>query len=152
MILLALATASATASAVPGPLAGVDWPGLGLQAVQVASPVVLALLGWVGVTFRAWLLAKTKSETLARLSDLAFSVAGELEQTTVSAIREANKDGKITEAEKAKIQEAALDTLKSHIGAKGLAEIKTVFGFGPHAVDGFLITLIESGVGALKAR
>jgi len=149
-MLLAILSAAATASAAANPLAGYDWSSLALEALALVSTLLSALLAWVGGAVRRWLVSKTKSEVAGRVSDLAFQVVLEIQQTVAAKIREAAADGVITAEEKAAIKEAALDVLRSRVGAKGITEIKAVLGYPPDQIDGFLGGLIESAVFKLK--
>jgi hypothetical protein len=94
----------------------------------------------------AWIKAKVKNESVAgvleRLSQLAFSVVTEIQQTIVSGLGD-----KATAEELLKARDQAIATLKSHLGAKGLKELMTVLGLADEtAVNKLLITFIESAV------
>jgi hypothetical protein len=120
----------------------------GLQ--DVVLPVVTAALGWASLKVPAWITAHVKNTKIAgiltRLEQLAFVVAQECEQTIVSKL------GPNPTVEQLKAaRDAALATLKSHLGAQGLQEIETVLGLqDDSAVVNLLISFIESSVHSLK--
>lgn len=142
--------AEATSSLPPNPLLGFDWAGIGLQVLAVLGPVISALIGWAALALRQLALQKTKNELLARLTGLAGSVAAEMNQAVVDAVRRASADGTLTDHEKADIKKEAMDKLLAYVGAKGITETKKLFGLEPNALDGLLGGLLEQAVAALK--
>lgn len=118
---------------------------LGVSVLQALSPALLALLGWIGVKIAALIQAKVKNVTmqgiLTRLDDTVLASVKEVEQTFVSNL----KDGKPDDFAKAK--QMALDSIKSHMGTKGMGELKTVLGLDdPAALEKFIVTMLESKV------
>jgi hypothetical protein len=120
----------------------------GLQ--DIVLPLVTAALGWAALKIPAWITAHVKNAKVAgiltRLEQLAMVVAQEMDQTIVSKL------GPNPTVEQLKAaRDAALATLKSHLGAKGLQEIETVLGLQDEsAVINLLISFLESSVHSLK--
>jgi hypothetical protein len=62
---------------------------------------------------------KSPKISLELLDETVMTAVKDLQQTVVDEIKAANADGKITDAEKLKIKDAALTNVKSYLGAKG---------------------------------
>lgn len=131
-----------------------DTRSFALQALEALSPVLLAILAWIGAKLAALIQAKVKNEylrgALSRLDDAVFNAVRAVEQSVVSEIRKANEDGVITPEERAQIKAAAIAAVKGQLGLKGLGELAKVLGIGAGAVDSFLGDRIEAAVGTLK--
>lgn len=118
--------------------------------ILIVKGVVLPLVGlfvaWASMKLPAWINTKVKNESvagvLARLTNLAFTVVQEVQQTVVSRLGD-----KATMEELKGARDLALATLKAHLGVKGLKELELVLGLdGSSAVEKLLITFIESAV------
>ena len=117
----------------------------------VIAPVLAALVGWATIHLSAWIKAKVRNEqangVLDRLSQLAFQVVQEVQQTIVSALPD--------KADKAALRAArdqALATLKSHLSQKGVDELMSVLGLkDDDAVSRLLISYVESAVLSMKS-
>lgn len=124
------------------------------QIIDLAHPIVLAALSWLAVWAAKLIAAKTKNEYLAgvlhRTTDAAIAAVKEIEQTYVSAIRAGKADGKLTDDEKTKAREAAMASLKSHLGTRGLGELAKVLG-GGDGLDKYLGTRMEAALHTIKA-
>lgn len=121
----------------------------GLDALKALSPVILALLGFIGMRLNQWIAAKVKNEQvqgiLTRLSDVSINAVKEVEQTFISTLEHPTAE----DAKKAR--DAALSTIKSHMGARGLDEMKKVLGIEKDGdLEKLLITFLESHVHDLK--
>jgi hypothetical protein len=120
---------------------------IGMLIVKgVVLPLVGLFVAWASMMLPAWIKAKVKNESVAgvleRLSQLAFSVVTEIQQTIVSGLGD-----KATSEELLKARDLAIANLKSHLGTKGLKELMTVLGLADDAaVTKLLITFIESAV------
>jgi hypothetical protein len=115
----------------------------------VVIPVIGLFLAWASAHLPTWLKSKTTNERAAgileRLGTLAMAVVQETEQTIVAGLGD-----KATPDELRKARDAALASLKSHLGDKGLKELETVFGLQDQdAVIKMLITFIEQAVHTL---
>lgn len=119
---------------------------IGITALQVLAPVFLALLGLLAKKAHDLIAAKVKNETvkgiLDRLDDTALTVVQEVEQTVVSKLDPTKPLPDNGAAAKA----AAIASLKTHLGQKGLDEIKTVLGVGDSALEQIIVSYIESKV------
>lgn len=117
----------------------------------VVLPVVGLLVTWASLKLPMWIKAKVNNESiegvLTRLSSLAFTVVQEVQQTFVSALADPTSEH-LKEA-----RDKAIATLKSHLGPKGLVEIRNVLKLADdEAVDRLIISFIESAVLMLKQQ
>ncbi len=128
---------------------------LALQLVDGIAPILATLLtaffGWVA----AKIAAKVKGETLRtsalRVAELAQIVVLDVEQTFVSKMRDAAKDGVLDEQDAREAKELAVEKLRQHLGPKGKKEALKVFGFDDEKeFDDFLRTNIEASVAKAK--
>jgi hypothetical protein len=127
-----------------------DMGSIGLKALELLSPVLLAALTWAAAKLAELIRAKVKNEylrgVLVRLDDVVFTAVKDLQQRTVDEIKAAVADGKITEAEKERIKRQAIASVKSHLGVKGLSELAKVLGLEDDALDGLLSSKVEAAV------
>lgn len=124
--------------------------------VNVLAPIVTGLIAWVGLALRNYIAAHTKNEflkgALIRLDDTILAVVREIEQTVIIGLKAASADGVVTPEEIADIKKQALDTVRAHLGPKGLADLAKVFGLEGTALDAFISTKIEAAVHSLHAE
>jgi hypothetical protein len=122
---------------------------LAITAVQVLSPVIVALLGLLAKKLVELIDARVKNETirgiLQRLDQVALAVVTEIQQTVVD-----NLDPNAPKASLLKARDAAVANLKALLGKKGLDDIKRILGFGDQDLERLLTTFIESKVHELK--
>lgn len=116
----------------------------------VLAPMFVAFLTWAAAHLGAWVRSKVRNDTVAgvlgRLTQLAFNVVREVQQTVVSALPDKADKTALLAA-----RDQALATLKSHLGEKGLRELMTVLGLkDDDAVVKILLSYIESAVLTLK--
>lgn len=127
---------------------------LGWEIFKAISPLLLAALTWLSVKASGWVKAKTNNTTiggmLGRATTLAFTVVKEAQQVFVKQMKDDSKDGVWTDVEKAKAKKMAMDSLKSHLGMKGLKELGQVLGLNGEGIEGFLSSQIESAVHDIK--
>jgi hypothetical protein len=132
----------------------VDWSDVGLRVFELLSPLLLAALTWTAARGAQLITAMVKNEylrgVLVRVDTAILAVVREIQQVTVDTIKAARADGKLTPEERAGIQKAALDAVKSYLGPKGLAEITRIFGLDTLGVERFLTTRVEAAVHDLK--
>lgn len=124
-------------------LKGVVLPALGILAV------------WAATNLPKWIAVKVKNERMAgvfdRLGQLAFTVVQEIQQTVVSNL--ADKESEDAETQLRAARDQAIATLKSHLGPKGLLEIKTALQLTDDtAVEKLITSFIESAVLMLKQQ
>jgi hypothetical protein len=120
------------------------------QALDLLTPVFLAVIGWLSFQAAGWIRAHTKNAQvqgiLLRLDDAVATAVGSLEQTVVVAAKSAAADGQLTKADGAAVKAAALAEIKSHLGPKGIAELQAILGIKPDGLDSFLSSRIEASV------
>ncbi len=128
---------------------------VGWKVFQLLSPVLLAGLSWLSVKAAQLISAKVKNEYLkgvmVRLDDAVFAAVREVQQVTVDSLKAASADGQLTPDERAKVKQAAIDTIKSHLGAKGIAEVANILGLENGAIEKLLSTRVEAAVHDLKS-
>jgi hypothetical protein len=131
-----------------------DYGALGLKVFEALSPLLLAALTWAAAKLAQFIQAKVQSEylrgVLVRLDDAVLSAVREVQQVTVDAIKSASPDGKLTPEQQAKVKQAAIDTIKSHLGMKGIGELAKVLGLEDGTIDKLLSTRVEAAVHDLK--
>jgi len=131
-----------------------DYGELGLKVFEALSPLLLAALTWAAAKLALYIHAKVKSEylrgVLVRLDDAVLGAVREVQQVTVDTIKAASTDGKLTPDERAKAKQAAIDTVKSHLGMKGIGELAKVLGLEDGAIEKLLSTRVEAAVHDLK--
>lgn len=87
---------------------------------------------------------------LVRLDDAVITAVKDLQQTVVAEIKAATTDGKISEAEKQRIKDAAVANVKSYLGTKGIRVLAEVLGLSGGALDSFLGSKVEAAVHDLR--
>src|SRR5690606_7267735 len=88
-----------------------------------------------GVLERAW------QEVKAAVAEVA--------QVYADALKAANKDGKLTDREKAEAKNLAIEVAKSNLGKKGLAALARILGAGD-AVEKWLGNKVEAAVKSMQ--
>lgn len=131
-----------------------DLDSIGWKLFEILSPVLLLGLTWLSARAAQLIAAKVKNEylkgVLVRLDDAVVSAVRETQQVTVEALKAANADGRLTPEERAQAKQAALDSLKSHLGIKGLGELAKVLGLEGGAIEKVLSSRVEAAVHGLK--
>ncbi len=126
-----------------------------LKVLEVLSPALLAVLSWLSVKAAQLITAKVKNEylrgILVRLDDAVMNAVREVQQVTVSAIKASSADGQLSADERALVKQAAINSIKSHLGSKGLAELAQVLGLEDGAIEKVLSTRVEAAVHDLRA-
>jgi len=125
-----------------------------MQVLPLITPLVIAGLGYLSKLLADLIRAKTRNEylssVLVRLNVAVLDVVKAIEQNVVKEIKRANEDGKITDEEKQTIKSIALNSVKSYLGVKGLAQLGKILGLDSNAIDSMIETKIESAVLDLK--
>ena len=131
-----------------------DIGNIGLEVVQILSPVLLAVLTAASAKLAQFIRAKVQNEylqgLLIRLDDAVVTAVKGLEQSVVEQIKAANADGKITNDEKKQIRDAAIAAVKSNLAANGLTELAKILGMQDAAMDGLFSSKIEAAVHDLR--
>lgn len=136
---------------------GPEIQALFLQIVVPAAFTVLAaLVTFGGKKLIDYINAKTKNESvagiLARLVSTVQTVVLDVNGTVKPEVIKALADGKITDAEKKMIRDIAVARVKTHLGAKGLAEIVSILGVDPSLIDSFIGSHLEAAIEGSKDR
>lgn len=115
--------------------------------IAIVAPILVALLA----KLVQYLNSKAKESKLALVggvvADAAHSVVAELNATLKPKLQAALADGKLTDAEKTELKEAALSALKTKLPAGILGGAQNIFG---PLVDQWMGGLIERSVLAQK--
>lgn len=116
----------------------------------VIAPALAVFATWAAAQLGAWIRSKVRNDTVAgvldRLTQLAFNVVQEVQQTVVSSLPDRANKAALLGA-----RDQALSTLRSHLGDKGLRELMIVLGLKDNdAVVRLLLSYIESSVLTLK--
>ena len=131
-----------------------DFTDVALTALQVVSPVLVAALTWAAAKLASFIRSKVDNEylrgVLVRVDDAVVTAVKDLQQTVVAEIKAASDDGKISEAEKRRIKDAAVANVKSYLGAKGIRVLAEVLGLSGGALDSFLGSKVEAAVHDLR--
>lgn len=126
---------------------------LATLSATLFQDVILPLLGivatWAGVHLQALLKARVKNErvqgALSRLATITVASVKEVEQTFLSELNT------VTSADLEKARNAAVAKIRSHVGPRGLEELKGVMGYDEGSdVDRLIVTTLESTVHDLK--
>jgi hypothetical protein len=124
---------------------------LAITAVQVLSPVIIALLGLLAKKLIDLINARVKNETaqgiLDRLDQTALAVVTQIQQTVVDDL-----DPNAPKESLIKARDAALANLKTLLGQKGIDDIKKVLGVSNDSLDQILVMFIEKRVHDLKQK
>ena len=124
------------------------------KGYEVLSPLLLAAVTWVAAKLAQFTAARVRSEyvrgVLVRLDDAVIAVVREVQQVTVDEIKAASSDGKLPAEARERAKRAAITTVKSYIGPKGLAQLTKVLGIEPTQVDQIISTRVEAAVHDLK--
>lgn len=124
-------------------LKGLVLPGVGLVVLYLS----LRLPGWIAGLVNN----KRIAAILDRIAQLAFTVVQEIQQTVIASLKAGEE--KPNAEQLAAARDAALATLKSHLGSKGLIEIREALKLTDDtAVEKLLTSFIESAVLMLKQQ
>ena len=127
---------------------------LGLKLVEILSPVLLAALTWVAAKVAQLISAKVKHEwlrgVLIRLDDAVLNATREVQQVVVNEIKAGRADGKLTAEERAQVKARAIESIRSHLGMKGLTELARVLGLEDGCLEKLLSTRVEAAVHDLR--
>jgi hypothetical protein len=133
----------------------VDVAGIGWNLFQTLSPALLAGLSWLSLKATQLISAKVKNEylkgVLLRLDDAVLAAVREVQQVVVDGLKAASS-GPLTPAERIKVKQIALASIKSHLGQKGLSELAHIFGLEGGTLETVLTTRVEAAVHDLKVE
>ncbi len=121
--------------------------------VTIVQPIFVLLLSYVAAQVAAWIRARVTNTrfqvALLRLNEVIATTVRDLEQTMVEALKEASKDGKLTDDEKATIKHKALNAVLDHVG--DLTKLATDLGVTKEAIVTFVSSKIEAEVHRLRS-
>ena len=124
------------------------------EALQILSPVLAAALAWLSAKLAALIRSKTDNAhlqgVLLRLDDAIFTAIKELQITVVDEAKALAADGKLSPAERQQVRSAAIANVKSHLGPKGLSEVRDVLGLTSASAESFLMSKVEAAVHDLR--
>lgn len=131
-----------------------EWFGVLLLKGLILPALGLVML-YASLRLPAWIKSKVTNQQIAgiidRVAQLAFVVVQEIQQTVVASLK-ANET-KPSEEQLLAARDKAIATLKSHLGSKGLIEIKDALKLTDDtAVEKLLTSFIESAVLMLKQQ
>lgn len=122
------------------------------QLVQALIPLAIAIGTWALYAASNWLQAHAKNAyqrgVLIRLTDAVYTIVRETQQTTVEALKEAAKDGKIDVAEAEDIKSGAVARVRGYLGKRGISELESIFD--REMVDKVIASHIEASVAEMK--
>lgn len=131
-----------------------DISEIGMTALQVVSPMLVAALTWASTKLTGFIKARVNNEylrgILVRLDDAVVTVVKDLQQTVINEVKAVSADGKITMADKKRIKDLAVANVKSYLGDNGRRVMSDVLGLSDSAVNGFISSKIESAVHDLR--
>jgi len=103
-----------------------------LSALTALVPVVGIVFKALGQKAATWIQAKVDNATLegilVRLNSAAFSAVTEVYQSTAEALKAGAADGKLSDEDKARVKQTAIDSVKSYLGPKGIEVLMAVMG------------------------
>ncbi len=123
---------------------------LGITALQtILLPLFALVATWAGLRLQAFLKQKVKNlrveGMLLRLEAIVEMAIKEVAQTFVSTLTV------VTPANLEEARARALDSIRSHLGPRGLEELKVVLGLGDTgAAEKLVVTMLEAKVHDLK--
>lgn len=127
---------------------------IGFQVFETISPIVPVAISWLSVRAAQLIKTRVKNEylagMLARLDDAVTHAVGEVDQTVVQSLKAASSTGTLTAEDANTARNAALASVKSHLGPKGVAELIKVLGIEPSELEKVLTTRIEAAVNDLN--
>jgi hypothetical protein len=117
---------------------------------QIFWPLLLAGLVWLAAKCSQLLSVKARNERLMGALLLVDIVAGTatraVQQVLVDRLKAASGDGTLTPDQRTAVKQAAIDSAKAQLGARGLAELRAVLGFDTAQVEALLAAHIEATV------
>ena len=125
-----------------------------LMTLQVLLPALFAALTWAGARMAAYIRRAVDNEylrgVLVRLDEAVINAVKDLQQTVVDELKATTADGKISDAEKKRLKDAAMANVRSYLGVKGIGVLAEVLGLSGGALDRFLGSKIEAAVHDLR--
>jgi hypothetical protein len=125
----------------------------GWRALEIAVPIVAAVVIWALGMLAKWLSSKTTNERLLTLleqvEDAVSTAVRSTQQAFISGLAR-DPGAPLTDAQKAEALAKALAAAKAVMGTKGLDVLKAAIGVGQAELDAYLTAKIEERVGRSK--
>lgn len=113
-------------------------------------PVIISVLGGLAsiavVRFNKWLKAQTASQAIGVVGELTGSVVNELNAVTVSRLKEAASDGKLTKEEIQDVRNSALTKVINRIPA----DVAKIAAGGVGDLKAYILGKVEEKVREAK--
>lgn len=118
-----------------------------------------SVIAWLGAALAGlvakYVLTRIDNEKVRKYATRAWTevkdAVAEVYQTYVSALKEANADGKLTPEEAAEARKKAIAIAKANIGKKGLARLSRILGLNlGDEIEAWLGTKVEAAVTEAK--
>jgi hypothetical protein len=125
-----------------------------LKALEALSPLLMAAVGWVATRLAQLINSRTRSEAmrsaLLRVEEIVFAAVREVQQLLVDDLKARSPDGRLGPADRERVKQAALATVRAELGSRGIAELARVLGTPQNALDHVLATRIEAAVHEMR--
>lgn len=122
--------------------------------LEALGSLALFLLSLVGLALRQFVTTRIHNlklrTSLTRLADATITAVRSVAQSYADDLKEASKDGRLTNDERRYARDMALRKLKQLLGDAGVKEVQEVFGLYSEDLDKALVSRIESTVKELK--
>ncbi len=117
-----------------------------ISILQLMAPVVMAGVALLLKKIHDYIVARTKNVEmhgiLDRLEQTSYTVVNEVEQAVVPKL-----DKTLSAADNAAIaKQAAMNSIKAHLGQKGLDDMKNILGIEGSSIESVLSSYLESKV------
>ena len=121
---------------------------------ETLSPLAVLVLIWCGWAAAHMFAARTKSEHVTRvlqlLDNVVLAATRQVQQVLVDKLKAASLDGRISAEQGADAKQAAVASVRSQLGPRGVADIAKTLGLEAGDIDGMLGARIEAAVHRLK--
>jgi hypothetical protein len=132
--------------------AAIDWSPVVKASLAAAQAVITLLVPILGALLAQWLRSKLKTDKQRALFDrvqqLVQTEVRALAQSTLTEVRAAMADGKITPEEAARLRTIVIDKVRITLGSDVLTALRAFLG--DRDVDSYLASVIESEVLRVK--
>ncbi len=116
------------------------------------GPILMAAFSWLSVKGAELIGAKVKNARLRgilfRLNDAVFTAVREVQQNMIDSIKAGG--GVLDPRAREEAKNAAIATVKSHIGERGIKELIEILGLEEKQIDDIIGARIEAAVHDLK--
>jgi hypothetical protein len=135
-------------------LSGINWTEVLVGIGGLLSALILAGLRKLAVELTAWINQKAMNEKLKGAlilgTDAVVQAVADVQHVVVQELKEASKDGKLTEEEIANIKTLAVLKAKANMGDTGVKLVQSALGFSVEQLEIWLSGRIEAIVAQNK--